>query len=1413
MTTFTSFHKKVRYSLAAALFLLSFAGKAQNADQYIFTATAGTFTSILGQPGVGTIPTIHGDDQTSNGIVPFQFMFDYCGNNYTGFRVCSNGWVSFNQWATVTASANSLTDLGMIKPALMPLWDDLTGASVLGATALFMTTGTAPNRVFIYECNNWGWDNNATSPVISFQIKLYETTNVIEFIYRPESGNISTPVSATIGIGDGNATPTFLTLDNSSTSPTASNTIFTTNIAARPANGQVYRFTPPPPCSGTPPATVVSPAGPISICVSASVNLSSLLVPPASGVSYQWEESPTGTAPWTAVTNATQSSATFNPVTSTYYRLITTCISGGQTNTSNLVQVNVAPPAYAPIPYVQDFETWTSYCDNSDIPQGTNWRNTPATGDSSWRRDDQGTTANWSSLWGGFFPSSKSGLYSARFSSSSVSNSSLGNRSGSLDLYLDCSSVPGDKALYFYYINQSSGSGSGDSLRVYLSTDAGGSFTRIGVFDSSENWKPVMLPILSDSPQTIIRLSGYVSPLLDATDIGVDSLYVALPCTGAPTAGVMTAVNATCAGGSYTLTPVGTSMAGNLSFVWEQSINGGTTWTAIPGAASQTFTTPGLYDTILYRMIVTCNESMLSDTTNVLMLNIASPQYAPTPYTESFENWINSCDISDVPSLNWVNNPSTGDNSWRRDDQGNTAWSFMGGDYSPAAKHLNHSARFHSWNTTSTGNLELFVDCSTAMGGKELQFDYINPAGFQDSLRVFLSTDGGATFTSLASYADAATWSLKILPFTGNSPQTVIRFQGLGNLSDDIGIDNVRVLNPCTGTPVAGTVDSVKACAGQNLELSLTGTSAVAGLTYQWESSPDNITWTNVVNGNTPVVTASISTPTYFRAIVTCSHSGLSDTSDSRFFDIAPFYFCYCANAAQSFSPEDIGNVTLRRVSPVQIVLNNGSASPLTNNASSVNGYTDYTGVTPPSLHQGAAYNFHMTAITQDIFFWGGTAAFYIDLDRDGVFDPISERVAGGNVNSNTQQFNGNFTIPVTSQMGITGMRVVLESLFGNPDPCISPFAGEVEDYLVNIDFPVCTGPVNAGTAILIDTFICVNDLFMVIDTNHEKQLSSTAWIWQSSPDNITWTDITGTDLQDTLLQNAPMINTYYRLKMICTSTGADTYSNEVLLKINPPYFCYCQSYADGGAADLSDLGAFSIGTFVVNSGGPHLSNFGATRHYTANDNPVTLYLDSMYSVNAYHIIKDANHQDAKVTLFIDYDNNFVYDIPSERVWTGFTDASNVFITGTVTIPSDAVKNVFTGMRLIINNDTSPNTPSDEACGTYTSGETEDYVVRILDKNDPPPTSVSELDNRISVEIFPNPADGLFNMKLVSYQPEKNIKVRIADITGQEVYGNSYSLAGKELITQIDLSRYAKGVYMMQIISDSKMITKKLVIK
>ncbi|HEX6915266.1 MAG TPA: right-handed parallel beta-helix repeat-containing protein [Chitinophagaceae bacterium] len=53
------------------------------------------------------------------------------------------------------------------------------------------------------------------------------------------------------------------------------------------------------------------------------------------------------------------------------------------------------------------------------------------------------------------------------------------------------------------------------------------------------------------------------------------------------------------------------------------------------------------------------------------------------------------------------------------------------------------------------------------------------------------------------------------------------------------------------------------------------------GLTYQWQSSPDNATWSNVAGGTGMSLTTSQSASSWYRAIVTCTSAGLSDTSGS----------------------------------------------------------------------------------------------------------------------------------------------------------------------------------------------------------------------------------------------------------------------------------------------------------------------------------------------------------------------------------------------------------------------------------------------------------------------------------------------------------------------------------------------------
>ena len=241
--------------LHAAFALFLFAASAQAQVNYTFSAVSGTFTPVSGataatlSPNCGYFPTVQGDEGFMNAI-PTGFPFSYNGVTYSAINVATNGLASLGSGFILGATACSYDNTSGLtnnvnvttgRPILAPFWDDLDVASID-----YVTTGSSPNRVFTVQWTNAKWDYSATSACLSFQIKIYETTNVIEFIYRQDAG---TPVNlsggASIGItAVGSGSGNFMSLNNATAAPTVSTTTETTSIGTRPATGQVYRWTP-----------------------------------------------------------------------------------------------------------------------------------------------------------------------------------------------------------------------------------------------------------------------------------------------------------------------------------------------------------------------------------------------------------------------------------------------------------------------------------------------------------------------------------------------------------------------------------------------------------------------------------------------------------------------------------------------------------------------------------------------------------------------------------------------------------------------------------------------------------------------------------------------------------------------------------------------------------------------------------------------------------------------------------------------------------------------------------------------------------------------------------------------------------------------------------------------------------------
>ncbi len=904
--------------------------------------------------------------------------------------------------------------------------------------------------------------------------------------------------------------------------------------------------------------------------------------------------------------------------------------------------------------------------------------------------------------------------------------------------------------------------------------------------------------------------------------------FRAVTCTGVPASIAITPAGPLqgCAG-NYRLLQLGSVPPGAYSIQWQKSVNSGP-WTDItPGGNSVAYNAQIISgQSNKYRAVIACTVTNTSVTSNEVTVNaVADPVFAALPYSQDFETWMDRCATNDAPDSSWVNLNGSGPFSWRREDQGASAgWTSDVNPlyYLPLSSTGSHSARIQSSKGPGTGSLLLHVNCS-GTGNKELRFDYMSKTGSNNNLQILASTNGGATYDSLATFGSMgvnAQWQSYVVQIPSSSANTIIQFKSISSgyqAGDfDMGIDNVHVYPACDGKPVAGTVDSGSACQGAGVTLSLSGSSLVAGLNWRWQQTTDGITWSDVAGGNVEHPTTPLDAATWFRCILTCTNSGQSDTTAPQLFALKSFFNCYCNSGSTVASPGlNIGNVKVFAPPVTTPLVDNGNPLPATGNLQAKKHYTDYTHVAPADMYRDSTYKLLLTFFTSN-----GTnvspqmgktyTKVWIDFDHSGTFD-AAEQVMGHSKAAGVYVDSANFVIPATATAGITGMRIVTNDVYDTTliQPCGPYSYGETEDYLVRLWNMPCNGSADPGTVTASDSLACPGYPFTLTHSGYDSTSGQTVRTWQSSANGTSWADITGADniaVRTQLFTGKQ----WYRVKTVCNATASNSYSDSVLVNLSNA--CYCVSYADGGfagTADSSDVGGFSFASMSFPLTGGHLNNPDAVRKYTSRTYlaPVSLWADSTYNFTIDHTLLRGEHADAKVTLFIDYNGNGTYDIPAERVYSAVSTSSTWHKTGQITIPSGVITGQSVGMRLIINNDTAANAPSDEACGIYTSGETEDYWVR-FDKF----LAIGDVTNILgAIHIFPNPTTGVTS---VQYRGKsvKQAALKVTNITGQVLETLTLPALEYGQVIKLNLEGYAKGIYFITLGAEGRTVTGKVAI-
>ncbi|GAB3841954.1 T9SS type A sorting domain-containing protein [Hymenobacter jeollabukensis] len=242
----------------ALLGLLALTGTAASAQTLSYTVplvqnVPGTYTDLA---ATGTAISTTSTDDANSAAQNIGFTFSYNGQSFQQFILNTNGALKLGTTAPSSAALYSTENQPSLDgPAnsinaadvnlLMPFNFDLeAGNGTGGAEYRVATTGTAPNRVCTIQWKNVSDKAGATPKHyanFSFQVKLYETTSVIEFVYG----------TATATTAPASAAPHWATAGLKGSGPLAGQLLLVSHASVNPWSTMTYKNEPYVPTTST----------------------------------------------------------------------------------------------------------------------------------------------------------------------------------------------------------------------------------------------------------------------------------------------------------------------------------------------------------------------------------------------------------------------------------------------------------------------------------------------------------------------------------------------------------------------------------------------------------------------------------------------------------------------------------------------------------------------------------------------------------------------------------------------------------------------------------------------------------------------------------------------------------------------------------------------------------------------------------------------------------------------------------------------------------------------------------------------------------------------------------------------------------------------------------------------------------
>lgn len=258
-----------------------------------------------------------------------------------------------------------------------------------------------------------------------------------------------------------------------------------------------------------------------------------------------------------------------------------------------------------------------------------------------------------------------------------------------------------------------------------------------------------------------------------------------------------------------------------------------------------------------------------------------------------------------------------------------------------------------------------------------------------------------------------------------------------------------------------------------------------------------------------------------------------------------------------------------------------------------------------------------------------------------------------------------------------------------------------------------------------------------------------------------------------------------YRVKANCGADGSAF--------VNGNFTLYCDSKGSSTTSGYVDYVSMGSITRTSGSDGGYYNGTASSTNITPGSS-YTITLSPAYS---------GAKKNTYWRVYIDYnrDGDFA-DAGEQAGQKTYKDKNNTTITFTVPAGANPGNS---RIRVVMSV-----TAYQSYCGTYASGETEDYSVNIAN----PPVQQEEalIVSENKLELYPNPAGNNLQVKFSLQLEEQVAEIRIFDMTGRAVYG-SRSRAFKGLTEQVlDISNLGNGSYVLQLSTREFSTTRKLII-